>query len=408
MNGPTLTRYRRQLSAAATVVAFVDFVFGATFVVVMSGRGIPGSVIGALLAASQVVATVIEAPSGAWGDRYGQRRIATVGLACWAGGLVLFGLTGAVAGYAAALTLWTVGMAAYSGAPTALFIGLLSPEEKEANLAGVLRGLQIVRWLASGAGALAVAVVGNFTAPRMLILAGGVLLAGLTVWTRYGWPESPLSSELPVGSALRTGVRLLLRGELLGVLLLTCVATASLGLVIFTWQPMAFTYFSGGPTVLGLVLLVLTCFAALGSWASKRLPERWALPWALATLMLLQIVLAATGHGVAFAVVGFPVAEFLVGVAMTLVFVRAHQIYPDHLRNTLSSLVGTAAGLAMAAVDLIAGRLWEDLGIRVAAERASLGLLGVTVVVAAFEALRASFARAADPIQLNSTVGEES
>jgi MFS family permease len=410
VNRPDTTRYRRQLSAAMALSAFVDFVFGATFVAVMSGRGIAGTAIGALLAAAQAVSTFVDAPSGAWGDRYGQRRIAVLGLAAWSLGLILFGSTGSMAGFAAALTLWTVGMAAYAGAPTALFISLLPPEEKQAIMTGMLRGVQIVRWLAAGAGALAVALVGDLTAPRHLIVGAGVVLAGLAVWTRLAWPESPVSSQKPVGSALLAGIAHLRRGDLLGVLVLSCVGSASLGLVIFTWQPMALTCFSGGPTVLGLVLLVLTCFAALGSWASKKFADRPPLPTAIGALVVLNLIMAATSRGTVFAVIGYPAAEFTVGIVMTVTFTRAHQLYPDEIRNTLSSLVGTATGLAMAAVDLIAGRLWQSAGIRAATARTALGLLAVTGLVVVFEAARASVARARDsrdPIHLDLTAPEE-
>ena len=74
------------------IVAVADFVFGATFVVFMQSRGLSATMIGGLLSITAVSSVLIEAPSGAWGDRHGHRRLVAGGLGLWGLGLLLFGV----------------------------------------------------------------------------------------------------------------------------------------------------------------------------------------------------------------------------------------------------------------------------------------------------------------------------
>lgn len=151
-------RLRRRLAALIAVVAMADFAFGAVNIVHMTNAGLAPSSIGAVLAIAGIVSTIVEAPSGALGDMYGQRRILVIGLFLWGSGQMLFGLTSSPWPIGVALVLWAVGMACYSGAPFALVINELRAEGHEDFVGWTVRQVQVVRWCAS-----AVGVVGGVT-----------------------------------------------------------------------------------------------------------------------------------------------------------------------------------------------------------------------------------------------------
>lgn len=84
---PLRTRYA--LFSLFSVSA--DFVYGAVFVTVLLHRGVEPWALGSMLAANIALGMVLEAPSGALGDRYGHRRLLCAGLAAWGAGFAVFG-----------------------------------------------------------------------------------------------------------------------------------------------------------------------------------------------------------------------------------------------------------------------------------------------------------------------------
>lgn len=376
------------LWTAGGICAFVDFIFGATFVYAMSRAGLNGGEIGTLLAVSQVVSIVVDAPSGAWGDRYGQRRVMVIGLTAWGSGLVLFGIGGGTIQFGLALTLWGLGAAAHAGGPMALFMSLLTDEQRTSTMTGTIRIVQIVRWGCSACGALLVAVVGNQATPGTMIVPAGAIVLGLAVWIRIVWPESAQRSNMPLIAAVQTATETLLRGELASILLFSCISMASISLLIFCWQPIVLSYFHGNPAVLGSAMLVLTLAAAFGSWASKLVISKPVHLLAPGCLVLVQVFLMVVGNGLPFAIAGFVGAEFFAGVAMTVLMTRAYQLYSDELRNTQASLLTTGTVLAAALIDAVTGWLWRRDGIQVACREVAIGLVAVTLLVALSDGYR--------------------
>src|SRR5262249_28705540 len=135
---PMQTRVRtlsqRRLWTLSALAALADFLFGATYVYVMLSAGLSGGTIGTLLAVSVVVSTLLDAPRGAWGDRFGQRRVIVGGLVVWGVGMGLFSLATRPLGYAPALVLWSAGMVVYASAPMALFGSLTDPDQRDTRL----------------------------------------------------------------------------------------------------------------------------------------------------------------------------------------------------------------------------------------------------------------------------------
>ncbi|WP_416485587.1 MFS transporter [Streptomyces sp. CL12] len=361
--------YRRSPSPAVTrlwiltaVAGLCDFVFGATFVFVMQHEGVEPAAIGTLFAATVIITRAVEAPSGALADRYGHRTVIVAGLALWGGGLVLFGLADDTPWFGAALLAWSAGMAAFSGAPTALVVNHLKTTGAQEAVQIALRGGQVVRWLSSALGAGVVALGGGLVPPQRLITAAGALLVAAAVWVQANWPRAVPDKQLSVGRSLMSGLRLILGRDQVRSLWLSIISAAALSLLIMSWQPVLARYGGFSARSLGLVLLVMTLGSALGAWAA-RAPRNGNLEL-LTAGSLAGLLLAAelVGRGLVVTVAALLAAEFFVGTAGVYLSIHIQNSVPDQIRNTTTSLFNTATGLSMGLADLAFGFLWHRLG----------------------------------------------
>jgi hypothetical protein len=384
------------------LVAVADFVFGAVFVFHMRDRGLPAATIGALLAAAGLASTLVEAPSGAWGDRFGQRRLIVWGLVLWGTGLVVFAFSTTQAAFATGLLLWTLGIALHSGAGVSLLVNTLNRGGEGERADGAIRGSQVVRWVASAGGAAFVAVSGGWLDPQLLIASAGALLLPTALWVQLTWPDAREAGTQPVWRSLRTGFAFAVRGEALLVLVLTVLSSASVGIVILTWQPVALSLLHLTPSSLGIALLALTAASAFGAYAT-RWTRRLSSPLLAAGLVVaLDALLLLTTVGPLGATAGFVGAEVVIGAVLTVIAVWSQQVFPDGLRTTMTSVMGTAMGLTMAATNGVLGFLWQAMGIVPALAVASgvVGALaGALLVACTVRALRhrATAADVVDP-----------
>jgi MFS family permease len=374
-------RVRWRLCGLVAAVAVADFVFGAVFVAFLQRAGVSAVAIGALLAMAGGVSTLVEAPSGAFGDRYGQRRITVIGLLMWGAGQMLFGMSGQVWQFIAVLLLWAAGMACYSGAPYALAVGYLREAgADDAMMPSLVRAAQVTRWVAAGAGALAVMV--SVAVPLGAVVsisgAGMLLTAG---WVAVAWPESEIRSSTPVLETLIRGVRLVAHGELRLVALCTALSAAATATVLVGWQPLALA--AGLPErYLGLQLLAMIALAAGGALLSVRIRIEPAHATAITILgMSVLLGLAGIAGGVT-ALVLVAMVEIGVGLSGSTVGVWEQAAFPDDLRNTLMSILGVVAGLSMATVDLIFGAIWQGPGLSAAIGGCGAAIAVLTFVVA--------------------------
>lgn len=362
------------------LVSAADFVFGATFVVHMRDRGISAATIGLLLAVTGIVSTFVEAPSGAWGDRSGQRRLMVLGLLAWGSGQLLFAVSSGTASFAVALLLWTTGIALHSGTGPALVVNHLKQAGLADRVDAAVRGSQVMRWVASALGAGTVALLGERVDPWQTIAVAGALLLPTAVWVHRAWPEStPVGHG--VGESLRRGFRFAVVGECRLVLLFTVLSSVAVAVIILAWQPVTLEVLDLPASALGVVLLALSV-ASAGGAASTRLVARVRPALAVAVvLVVLCGFLAATALGPVGAAVGFLGAEVCIGAALTIVAVWGQRVFPDELRTTLTSIMGTATGVSMALTNGVLGALWEGLGI-VPAVLVAAGAVGVASLVA--------------------------
>lgn len=345
------------------LVAVADFVFGATFVTFMQDRGLSASIIGGLLSLTAVTAVLFEAPSGAWGDRYGHKRLVTAGLALWGIGFGTFAFSTTPLSFGIAILFWAAGLALYSGAATALMVNSLNSMGLSDRTAGAIRGTETVRWAAAALGACVVALSAIVVdAPTMILTAGAVLLVG-SIWVARCWPESPRLDAPSMLRSLAAGVTFVFHPTQRMLLVLSVIASIDLSIVILTWQPAALSLPIIQPGMLGGVLLVLSLASAAGAALSKllrRLPPRVGVA---GILICLNASLLASFLGPWGLIAAFIGAELFIGMGLTALTVWGHSVFPDALRATGSSVLGTVTGLTIAGTNAVVGPLWDRLGL---------------------------------------------
>ncbi|QNE34618.1 MFS transporter [Leifsonia shinshuensis] len=377
-------------------VAVADFIFGATFVTLMGQRGLGAALVGGLLSLTAVTALLIETPSGAWGDRFGHKRLVSCGLALWGAGLLVFSVASNPAVFAAAILLWSGGLALYSGASTALLVNTLNSEGLSHHGEHAIRGSETIRWASAALGAVLVALAGWAMADGVSIAISGGLLVTAAVWVTFTWPDSPRRSGSPIGRSMQRGVRYILsrKGRLL--LALSVLAAIDLAIVILTWQPMTVDVVGFDAGLLGIVLLVLTLSTAAGAWTTRW--TRRCSPEVVvgATLSIVNASLALVLLGAVGAIVAYVLAEFLIGIALTTLAVWAQATFPDSIRATATSLVGSATGVTMAITNGLMGQLWQALGLTSAVAWSAGVLVALLGSVGTLAAVTRSASRSAN------------
>lgn len=365
------------------IVAVADFVFGATFVVFMQNHGLSATTIGSLLSITAITSILLEAPSGAWGDRHGHKRLVAGGLGLWGFGLVLFSFANGPIQFGAGIAMWAAGLALYSGAAMSLLINTLNADGREHQGDGATRGTETIRWGAASVGAgIVIATAWVLTTQASIMLSGALLLAAAG-WVLFWWPDSPSREHVSVWQSLRDGFAFVIAPGKRLLLSFSVLTSVDLAIVILTWQPLALQVVQIGENLLGVALLILSLAVAAGAFVSRWIPPHATGAAVGLTLALLNgsLVLAAFGPtGVVVAVVG---AEFFLGVALTVLAVWGQRIFPDRLRATATSLIGTATGLAVAITNGVMGRLWDVRGLQPAIAEAGAVIVGTTAVTVA-------------------------
>jgi MFS family permease len=380
----------RRLVALTALVSFADFVFGATVVAHMMNGGLTGATIGIALAVAGVFSLAVETPSGAWGDKHGQRRILVIGLALWGLGLVAFGFAQSMLMFTVALVLWGIGQSCYSGAPTSLVLNRLHDEIGEEGIARVMRRVHVVRWIASGAAAASVFLTAEHLAVDTTIIVAGALLLPVALWVRLRWPDQRSEAKESTARLLGRGMRLAVTGEFRTQMIHAALIGFLLTVLILTWQPLSMETIGLRPESLGLVLLVFTVASAVGAWGSK-FTERFGIRRVLPVgLVLTCAVMLAIGAGAVATGASLVAAEALTGLLMCLNAIRVQQLFPDALRTTMTSIWSTVLGLSMALGDFVAGLLWEFLGVEAAVRWCALAVAIACLAVAMADRFRSA------------------
>lgn len=294
-------------------VRFVEFALSLVFPAIEATLGVSPALIGLAVTASTATYAVAQLPSGALGDKFGERIVVLAALGLT--GLASLLLALAPSGAFVVLGMGLVGLVsgAYYSPATAL---LTARFEGTARAIGVHRlGAQLVGLT----GPIVALVATQFGWRAVLAVAGAVAFAALVGFGFVVDARTPVAPDAALGDRLRPGVL----GELLsrpGVAFTTAVAGFAqfADTAAFSFLPLVFENYHGFSTPLAGVLFTVyfaavTAGQPISGWLSDRVGRD---PVAVGTLLVatsgfLTLMLARSGEPL---VVG--VGVVLVGLGM--------------------------------------------------------------------------------------------
>lgn len=360
----------RESSLLAPYVSFTllsataDFLFGAIFITILLGRGVDPWLLGLAMGSGNLVSLLIEAPSGALGDRFGHRRLMVVGLALWGAGFALFGLADGLVATFSGMCLWAVGFPLQSGTLTALVVNRIGSHSRAERISRTVRFGQVAGNSGAVLGAASVMVAGTWWPADTLVMAGGVLLVALALLAPVCFPSSPGQPGRRLTAIIRDSARLVAGRRFLPLVALTASLTAGTSLLVVSWQPMLLTAHGEDVRLNGVTLLAMTSSLALGA-VCARFVDRGRRPhtWAPVCAAFVGLPLVLTAHGLLPLALGLVAAEFLIGLTGVLSGVWQQLMFTDADRNTMFSMLGMVAGLVRALLLVSFGGLWGSLGL---------------------------------------------
>lgn len=355
---------RRYILISGTI-ATADIIFGAVFVVTLLDVGLTPTTLGLALGLVSLVSLISEAPSGALGDAYGHKRMLVVGLTIWGIGLLTLGISNSVILALIALCLWTVGMSFQSGtlAPI-VFTTIPSDADQKPYIARGVRTGQVSRWTGSALGGSLLLTMGDKYSNLTLIAFSGLALICTALLALTALPETPRTEGQTWISAIKEATKLTKSKQYLPLVLASVIFSATLTALVVAWQPLISQVYGASPRFNGLILIAMMATTGIGAWLAKFIPpEKYGSSSLLILLCTsLCLPLAAIHHPLAWILA----AELFVGMAGVQIGTWQYSLFPEHLRNSLYSTVGTLSGLGAAAMNLGFGALWDKRGLEIA------------------------------------------
>ncbi|WP_017585690.1 MFS transporter [Nocardiopsis ganjiahuensis] len=372
-----------RLSVYTLVSTTADFVFGAVFVTVILARGADPWAVGLIIAGGHLIGLLMEAPSGAMGDRYGHRRLLTVGLAVWGSGFVTLGLADGLLLTAVGMCLGNTGMSLKSGTLNAILINRVGEHDRNQRITRIVRVGAVSTRMGSVLGAASVMVAGTWLSADTMIAVGGVLVLLLAALAPLCFPPTPARPDRRIGTIVLESVVLVASRRFVPLVVLALSLMCATMLLVVAWQPMLLAEYGDEDVRLnGLVLLLMSLSLAAGAacarWVNKDRPHVWG---SLVSMGIgLPLVLAA--YGVVPLVAGLVVAEFLIGLGGVLSGVWGQLMFTDANRNTMFSTVTVATLLGSVLTTSSFGWMWDLWGVP-----AAVSVLAVLAFVLAAAAL---------------------
>ncbi len=353
-----------RLSVYTLVSTAADFAFGAVFVTVILARGADPWAVGVIIAGGHVIGLLMEAPSGALGDRYGHRRLLTIGLAVWGSGFVTLGLADGLLLTMVGMCLGNTGMSLKSGTLNAILINRVGEHDRNHRITRIVRVGAVSTRMGSVLGAASVMVAGTWVSAETMIAVGGALVLLLAALAPLCFPATPGRPDRRIGTIVLESVAQVASRRFVPLVVLALSLMCATMLLVVAWQPMLLAEYGGEDVRLnGLVLLLmslsLTAGAACARWVSRDRPHVWG---ALISMGIgLPLVLAA--YGVVPLVAGLVAAEFLIGLGGVLSGVWNQLMFTDANRNTMFSAVTVVTLFGSALTTGSFGWMWELWGI---------------------------------------------
>lgn len=307
-----------------------------------------------------LVSAVFEIPTGSWADRFGRKRIYSLGIGIGIATMILFILTKnfyilmisqLVAGFAVALK---------SGPLSSLIYDWLKIEKREDEFLTINSNnhtyLFFGRVIGGAIGGLAYTLFP--TLPYMLLIIANILVLfivhGLTESRHI--TEEPLSDKEVITASMSTFIKLLKKRDFALVMLGTTIFTCLGNILWFAYQPFFQKLGFGGNTI-GLLYIPVSIASAFGTQIIKKIIPKLHTSW-LYTLMLITtglVAIAMNSLNIWIGMIAIVCLSIIFGfdTPATSAFFQHH--YPSKIRATMSSIESLFGSLVLVTASVSTG-----------------------------------------------------
>lgn len=369
-----------RLSVYTMLSTLSDFAFGAVFVTVIIARGADPWAVGMIIAGGQVIGLLMEAPSGALGDRFGHRRLLWIGLMVWGAGFVTLGFVDGLALTLAGMCLGHVGASLKSGTLSAILINRIGDHERNTRISRVVRVGAVSARAGSVLGAASVMVAGTWLSADALIAAGGGLVLVLAVLVPVCFPATPGQPDRRIGTIVLESVLLVATRRFVPQVALAVSLMVATMLLVVAWQPLLLAQY-GDEDVRrnGLFMLLMTVSLTAGAFCSRWVDQTRPQVWGPVVSMGIGLPLVLMAYEVVPLWAGLMAAEFLIGMGGVLSGQWCQQMFTDANRNTMFSAVTVVSLLGGALTTSAFGWLWEVWSIPLAVSSLAVAALALAL-----------------------------
>lgn len=356
-------------AVAAVLGNIVDKLFGTGYVARMGGQGLNLAQIGIVLTVASLVLAAANFPTGVLADRIGRKRTAALGFLVLGVGLGAYGYAATQPAFLVAITLWAIGMALISGAPTAWVVHELNRRGAGDARTTVLSRASSIGLVAGAAASMAATPLLAADPRSVFLVAAGLSLAAAALLPLLG-PDNREDSARTVGlpTAIWASGRDLMADPSMRLALVK-VGLRQIGFVVFLLSyQLAVTRLLHLPvSALGGILAVSILAVALGMWMVPVLAKQLR----LSAVSLLGTAVCAAGLAVMALstspwpwLLGLVLFEWGLGADLASFGSLLHDFIPDDRRSGWLSALESVQTLIGAVGTISAGLLIETFGYR--------------------------------------------
>lgn len=371
-----------------TILSFYelgDKIFGAIYIAFMRLRGATIANISLLFSIEQLLMAVLDLPAGAISDKFGRKKIASLGFIVWGTSIILFCIGHGFWTFLPGIALFAVGLALIAGAPTSWFIDQLIKKGAYEKRGQIIPKAQTIIRLFSIIAALISFVLVNYSNELTILVAGGLVIIAGVIGLTIG-EDNFGNVKAKTHKIVQNSIKNFVKSKCLLIMAFkTIIGYISFITFILYWQIYATEYVNIGTKYLSAILVVFMVALMLGNYLTslllKKSPAFIAVVIGYLICLMGYILLIVNLHNsiITFLVGGF-VIEFGFGTEQASTIVWLNNYFDSNVRSTYNSVFSTIECIFGFLIINILGIIAQKFGLKTI-WALSIGSIIVTVLV---------------------------
>lgn len=346
-----------------------DKIFGATYIAFMRLRGLSLTQISNLFSIEQVLIAVFDYPTGIISDKFGRKKIFSLGFLSWGIGIILFCISTDYIIFLLAIICLALGIALVSGSPSAWFVDLMILKGVYDKKEQIYPKLQSIVSFFSIIAAICSYILLNISSQFTIFIAGSVSIVAGIIGLLVGEDNFGDLQEKTMSKALIRCVKDFFSTKYLIVLSIKLVVgyISFIAFVLY-WQIYAIEYIGLSTEYLGIIFILFMFMLMLGNYAVSKLSKY--IP--VFHVIIFGFLLSAIGYIVFFInvsnnlllfLIGAVFIEFGFGIEQASTSIWMCDYIKSEVRSTYGSIFSTIECLSGFVIINILGLIIEHGGI---------------------------------------------